>query len=326
MRPCAYNKKRGSKYPAYDSGSCIRRDNMDITIDELYEMYMADCRRRNLSSYSLRNYKDKYHVFTKTIDNRLKCSQVDKQLIDDWISELKTMVDNDVSINTYIRGIRPIMYYGMREGLIDEFKISLIREKDRDNKIPYNAEEVQTLLRRPKIKDVTFAELRTWTSIVIFLTTGIRLRSLIELRNEDVDLENNLLYINITKNGKRLVLPISNTLSEALTLYMRHRKGEPEDFLICTVEGAKIAPKTLQGAIKSFNKKRGIEKHSIHLFRHTFAREFLINGGNVLTLQKWLGHKTLEMSQKYVALYDTDLLKIENPIDKMVTKQRIKIR
>ena len=49
-------------------------------------------------------------------------------------------------------------------------------------------------------------------------------------------------------------------------------------------------------------KKSGIFRSHSHLCRHTFAMMFLINGGNVFTLQQILGHSTLEMVRHYVNL------------------------
>ncbi|MFC1892558.1 tyrosine-type recombinase/integrase [Chloroflexota bacterium] len=48
--------------------------------------------------------------------------------------------------------------------------------------------------------------------------------------------------------------------------------------------------------------KSGVTRLHAHLCRHTFATRFLINGGDVFTLQQILGHSTLEMVRHYVNL------------------------
>ena len=74
--------------------------------------------------------------------------------------------------------------------------------------------------------------------------------------------------------------------------------------------GSQLTENGLRQSIARYNARRGVQKTSIHLFRHTFARKYLIDcGGDAFTLQKLLGHSTLAMTKHYCAIYDADLTK-----------------
>ena len=70
-----------------------------------------------------------------------------------------------------------------------------------------------------------------------------------------------------------------------------------------------MARRTLQQAISDYNKSKGITKTSAHLFRHTFAKKWIVMGGSVVSLQKILGHSSLAITENYINLLTTDLKK-----------------
>ena len=114
----------------------------------------------------------------------------------------------------------------------------------------------------------------------------------------------------------------------SLKRYMSIRKGELDDYLFCTETGEMFTREGFSSAIERYNKSRGVEKTSIHMFRHTFARKYLLDcGGNALTLQKLLGHSTLEMTKHYCNIFDADIAKnfdSISPLEKLSSKERIK--
>ena len=113
-----------------------------------------------------------------------------------------------------------------------------------------------------------------------------------------------------TKNGKVQVVPLCSKMVSILREYMMIRKGEPEEYLFCNQYGEMLSENALRLAIAHYNRSRGVEKTSIHLFRHTFARKYLVDcGGDAFLLQKLMGHSTLAMTKHYCAIYDADISK-----------------
>ena len=75
-----------------------------------------------------------------------------------------------------------------------------------------------------------------------------------------------------------------------------------------------------------YNKCRGVQTTGIHRYRHTFAKQWILNGGNVVSLSKLLGHSSLEITQNYIHLLVSDISKQVdefNVLDKFYGKSRI---
>ena len=78
-----------------------------------------------------------------------------------------------------------------------------------------------------------------------------------------------------------------------------------------------------------YNKRRGVETTGIHRYRHTFAKQWILNGGNVVSLSKLLGHSSLEITQNYIHLLVSDIARqVEefNVLDKFYSREHIQIK
>lgn len=171
----------------------------------------------------------------------------------------------------------------------------------------YTDTEISKLLRRPDLKKSSFCELRTWAIINFFIGTGCRISSLINVKIEDIDWHNGLIAYTHTKNKKPQYVPLSKQLGQILTDYLKHRGGEEGDYLFPSENNTKLVGTSVAHDLARYNRKRGVDKTSAHLFRHTFAKNWILEGGDPLRLQKVLGHSTLAMTQHYTNLYKHDL-------------------
>jgi integrase/recombinase XerD len=78
-----------------------------------------------------------------------------------------------------------------------------------------------------------------------------------------------------------------------------------------------------------YNKRRGVETTGIHRYRHTFAKQWIINGGNVVSLSKLLGHSSLDITQNYNNLLVSEVAKKVdefNVLDKFYCRKHVKLK
>ena len=298
-----------------------------ITFEEGCNKYLDNCRQRNLRAGTLGHYRQTYTQLFKYFDPDMPVSQFDKAMYDDYVRHLQSILHNDVSINSYLRDVITTFHFLMEEGYVNQFKMTSIKV-DKTAVQTYTEDELRLLLQKPNIKQSNFIDYQAWVMTNFLFSTGVRQRSLMNIQIRDVDLDNLIVNVRVTKNRKPLIVPINTTLANILKEFLRYRQHKNgEDWLFCNVFGQQLVKSTCYHMLYNYNKRRGVETTGIHRYRHTFAKQWVINGGNVVTLSRLLGHSSLQITQNYINLLVSDLSKqVEdiNLIDKFSAKQRIK--
>jgi len=293
-------------------------------LKEAFDDFIRYKKISNLSSETIKYYNDCYKIFCQFHDPAHECSTITQKVIERYIEFLQNKDIVDVTINSYLRGLRAILYYFMELGYLQEFSIKLIRF-DKKIKETYSNEELDILLKKPNLKTCAFAEFRNWVMINYLLGTGNRLSTMISVKCGDVDFDNNVIRLTKVKNRKEQIIPLSSTLGTILKEYLFYRKGNNEDYLFSTVYGEGMTKSGVTSAIVAYNTSRGVTKHSIHVFRHTFAKLWILNGGDIFRLQKMLGHSSIEMVKEYVNIFSNDLqvnFDQFNPLESIAVKNK----
>ena len=184
------------------------------------------------------------------------------------------------------------------------------------------------LLKKPDKKKCTFVEFRDWTICNVLYGTGMRCSNILSLKVSDIDFDNNLLSLKTTKNRKHLMLPITSSLQPILREYLIIRKGDSDSYVFCNRYGDELTREAISYSMREYNHNRGVVKTGIHRWRHTFAKQWILNHGDILKLQKILNHSNLEMVKNYVNIFTSDL---QNDFDKYnplenVNKKTIKMK
>ncbi len=280
-----------------------------LTFAEAYEGFRLNCITRNLRDATITHYDDTLRTIYKFIDANMEVKNIDKSVVNEFILGCKNELQiKDITLNTYLRGLRTILYYFMEKEYMETFHITLTKY-DKDIIQTYSNTELKVLLKKPVMSKCNFMEYRNWVIVNFLLSVGCRCNSLVNIKIADVDFDNNVVYLNTTKSRKPLIIPLSSTINKVLKEYVKVRKGKNEDYLFCNAYGNKIKPQNLNANIRSYNRNRKIETTGLHRFRHTFAKNWILNGGDILKLQKLLGHSDLETVKIYVEMFTNDLQK-----------------
>lgn len=280
-----------------------------LTFEEGCEEYILDCKSRNLREGTIRHYRDTVMQMKKYIGSDTLVKDMTVETFNDFIVELRENSSlNDQSLNTYARDLKTIMRFFMKREYIPYFKIE-VPKADKQPIETYTDRELQVLLKKPNLKHCTFTEYKSWVMTNFLLSTGVRRNSIINIKIKDVDLEADVVHINITKSRKPIIIPLNADIKKILQEYLQYRKGGEDEYLFCNVFGGKVSSSSVYHQIYEYNKSRGINKTGMHRYRHTFAKKWVTMGGNVVTLQKILGHSSLEITQNYLNILVSDIKK-----------------
>ena len=304
-------------------------NSKNLTIGEAHDLFIRKCTVQNLSEKTLKVYKNHFGLFALTIDVNTPINSVTSAAIDDFILYLKENNKcNDTTINSYLRSIRAFLYYCMEESYLPSFNVCMIRS-EKKIKETYSNAELERLLTKPDINTCSFSTYKTWVFENYLLGTGNRLSTALNVRIKDIDFYNNTIILVITKNRKQQIIPLSQSLAEILVGYLEIRGNNPDDYLFCNIYGEKGNIRSFEDLVAKYNHERGVEKTSIHLFRHTFAKHWILQGGDIFRLQKILGHSDLSVTKEYVQMFGQDLqMDFEkfNPLDNLkFNRHKIKL-
>ena len=265
----------------------------------LFCNFIAEKEACGLSKKTIENYKESYFRYCKEIG-----LDISKDLIQKWVQLFLAKGMNHISINHYLNHLRVFVYWLMDNDYIERFEIKSLKNQEPQLKT-FTDDELELLLKKPS-KECDFVTYRTWTIINFIMGTGARASTIINIKICDVHFVVKEIEYRHLKNKTVAVVPLSGALEIILKQYLNIWEIG-NGYLFPDKYGNQLTTNALIHSIRSFCIRRGVKPRGAHSFRHTFAKKYIISGGNAFVLQRLLTHTDLSMTKKYVRLFNSDL-------------------
>lgn len=210
-----------------------------------------------------------------------------------------------ISIQTYIRALRAFFNWLYKEGYTSENRLAKLRPPKAPTKVVdvLDPEEIARILGCLNVN--TDSGARDYAILILLLDSGLRCSELTSAQLKDVNIQGGYLKV-MGKGSKERVVPFGALVQKALLRYVHHFRPEPFTLavqnLFLSLDGRPLTQNTVTMILRRIAGKSGVKRLHPHLCRHTFATDYLMNGGDVFSLQQILGHTTLEMVRRYVSL------------------------
>jgi len=261
--------------------------------------FIAEKEASGLSKKSIQNYIDVHSKYIREVGNTLS-----EETIKEWVHTMLSNKMNPISINFYINQIRVYAYWLMNKGYLNGFEIKKLKTQEPQIKT-ITDEDIRKLLERPSVKS-SFTTFRSWAIISFILGTGARASTIVCLKVEDIDFVSKEIKYTHLKNKSSAIIPLSSSLEKSLRAYL-NAWDIGNNYLFTDKFGGQLTVNALEKSVRNYCKARDVECKGVHSFRHTFAKKYVLNGGNVFVLQRLLTHTDLTMTKKYVRLFNNDL-------------------
>ncbi len=249
---------------------------------------------RNIKGYSentANSYRKDLLHFTKWMKEKntgIRWSTITIHDIDTYITELAEAGYKPATTNRRLSAISGLYGYFKHQGIKIENPCKWESRRKLADTIPNTIPIEQ--LKRAYENAYGVAKV----ALGLFMTTGIRIQELLDLKYEDINFNDQSIKIHGKGNKERMVY----TTPDKLEVLRQLNTIQQQSGLIFYMEQRQMRA-LIYDALRPYCQAPQLSPHAI---RHTFATHAANHGANVSTLAQSLGHKRLETTQKYIDL------------------------
>ena len=228
-----------------------------------------------------------------------------KRALQDFVVVQRNRGIRPVTVNTYIGAMNAFCLWLHSEGHVAEHvKLPKLRVEKRILSVLDEAQMRALIGYRP----TSLGQRRVHVAALLALDTGLRVSEVLHLRRADVDFDNLILKV-FGKGQKERLVPFSPELRKRLYRFeqFKEQKGVRNPFVFAGFGGTRWEKRNSSTALYLMESKLGLPMFGWHRLRHTFATNYLRQGGDIVRLSMVLGHTQITTTQRYLHLLTEDL-------------------
>lgn len=269
---------------------------------EAMEKYEEHLEFRNLSPNTINGYMKELMYLRRHLEEERNSSiYVDEIALEDLEEFISTKKDTGVAISSINRSISIVKgFYKYLETrdivkLNPTRKLETYREVNRPKRDVLTEEEIDILIENIDDEIIKYV-------VFTIANTGLRISELTNLKLQDVDMEDKVIYVINGKGGKNRVIPINSKLYEILDDYLKNiRPDVDSDYFFAKKKTGRLSRQWTNTKIKEAVENLGWDKDiTSHNLRHSFATNLIGNDVNIVSVQKLLGHSDLRTTSVYL--------------------------
>ncbi len=241
----------------------------------------------------------------------------DSDNIRDWITLLMEEKHSAAYVNRSLVALRTFFKFCLLSGEIVVDPVRTITGPKKPKRIPQFIDEkdMDKLLSQLEEQTDDFNIVRARTIIYILYLTGLRASELLSLDDNMIDFVNKEIKATGKRNKQRII-PFAQELQDVVCSYLALRDEKIEridNALFVGNKGKRLTYGQLRKIVKeNLSLVSTMKKLSPHLLRHTFATSMLNHDANLESIQKLLGHQSLNATEIYTHTTFEQLKRIYN--------------
>lgn len=236
------------------------------------------------------------------------------------------------TINMRIRALKVAFNFWYKEGFVRKSPMDNVKcqKVDEDKIESFTDEQIEALLGACDQR--SYVGFRDYVFQWLLLDSAMRINEALSLRPGDIDMKTRtiMLEARFNKNRRARLIPLSpetlKLLLELIDENKSHFPGTDKVFLSCY--GEEVSDTQMNKRLKYYGDITGVGKEirsTAHTWRHTAAKNYILNGGDPYTLMRLLGHSSIHMTRRYVQM-NADDVRISHDQFSPVKKFRTKLR